>query len=126
MTHLSTVHPSPVGPFAEAAFAGPYIWTSGMAGCDMNTGEPVSDDAGEQARKALENLDEVLQQGGSSLDQVIKATLFIRHREDFETIDATYKEAMKGHNCARACVFTSAMVDNRFKLEIEVVALRTE
>lgn len=120
-----TVHPihaSPVGPFAEACVVGNLIFTSGMAGCDMRTGQVSGRDAATQTRKALENLREVLRAAGSDFEHVVKVDIMARNRGDAEAINSVYKEFFPTHHPARCWKFVADVIADEFLLEIEMVA----
>ena len=119
-----TVHPSQAGPFSEACRAGDLVFTSGMAGCDMRTGVVEPGGAGPQARRALENLRQVLAAAGSDFSRVVKVDLMLRRREDADAVGAVYAEFFRDHRPARCWKFVSDLIAPEFLLEIEMVAAR--
>ncbi len=123
---VRTIHPSPAGPFSEACVAGGLVFTSGMAGCDMRTGAVEPGGAAAQARRALENLREVLAAAGSDFSRVVKVDLMLRHRADADAVNAVYAEYFREHRPARCWKFVSDVIAPGFLLEIEMVAARAE
>lgn len=119
---VTAIRPSSVGPFAEACVAGNLIFTSGMAGCDLETGKVVGGDAASQARKALENLQEILQEAGSDFAHVVKVDIMTRRRFDAEAIGKVYAEFFTDHQPARCWKFVPEMIAPEFLVEIEMVA----
>jgi 2-iminobutanoate/2-iminopropanoate deaminase len=119
---VTAIMPSPVGPFAEACVVGNLIFTSGVAGCDMQTGRVAAFDAAHQAQKALENLKTILEAAGSDFAHVVKVGILARHRYDAEAINKVYAEYFKDHHPARCWRFVSDMIAPEFLLEIEMVA----
>ncbi len=119
---VRVIHPSPVGPFSEACLVGRLVFTSGMAGCDMQTGQVAGATASAQARRALENLREVLRHAGTDFDHVVKVDLIVRDREDAEAINQVYREYFSEHRPARCWMFVSDLIAPEFLLEIQMIA----
>lgn len=116
------LNPSPVGPFSEACVVGNLVYTSGMAGCDMQSGAVTGNDAAAQARQALENLREVLAAAGTDFRHVVKVDLMVRHRSDADAINEVYSEYFSDHRPARRWVFVNDIISPDFLLEIDMVA----
>ena len=83
----------------------------------------VSEDISEQTRQALENLKAVIEAGGSSLEKVIKTTVFITDMAQFGAINAVYAEFFAEPYPARSCVQVAALPKG-VSIEIEAVALK--
>ncbi len=122
--NIRPIHPSTAGPFSEACVAGDFVYTSGMAGCDMRTGDVAPGGAAAQARVALENLKQVLEAAGSDFSRVVKVDLMLRRREDAAAVDAVYAEYFREHRPARCWKFVTELIAPEFLLEIEMVAVR--
>ena len=86
----TTKAPEPVGPYSQAVKAGEYVFCSGQIALDPETGELVSGDIETETRLAMENLKAVLEAEGSSLDKVVKTTIFLRDISDFKRINNIY------------------------------------
>ncbi len=85
-------NPGFFGPIASVALRhGDTVYTSGLVGIDFRTGRPVSDtDFGAQVRKALDNLKEVLESAGSSLDRVLSVRCWVSDWRNWEAMNAIY------------------------------------
>ena len=85
-------NPGFFGPIASVALRhGDTVYTSGLVGIDFRTGEPVSaTDFGVQVRKALDNLKEVLESAGSSLDRVLSVRCWVSDWANWEAMNAIY------------------------------------
>ena len=78
-----------VGPYSQAIVAGGFVFCSGTAGIDPDTGE-VREGVRAQTEQALTNLAAILQAAGTSMDAVVKTTIFYTNVDDFATINETY------------------------------------
>ncbi|MCJ7621231.1 MAG: Rid family hydrolase, partial [Anaerolineae bacterium] len=70
--------PRAAGPYSQAVIAGGFVFTAGMLALDPQTGDVVGEDIGAQTRQALSNVQGILEAAGSSLDRVVKTTVFLR------------------------------------------------
>lgn len=118
---FSNQAPSAIGPYCHAVVVNNMVYTSGQIPLTIE-GSLVSDDVAEQTRQVLVNLSNVLKESGSSLDKVVKTTIFISNMEDFPVINNVYGEFFNTHLPARSCVEVSRLPKD-VKVEIEVVAL---
>ncbi|RXK17198.1 RidA family protein [Macrococcus sp. DPC7161] len=118
---FSNQAPSAIGPYCHAVVVNNMVYTSGQIPLTIE-GSLVSEDVAEQTRQVLVNLSNVLKESGSSLDKVVKTTIFISNMEDFPVINNVYGEFFNTHLPARSCVEVSRLPKD-VKVEIEVVAL---
>ncbi len=112
--------PTPTGPFNQAIRAGNLIYTSGQAGRNRETGK--MGDIKDQARRCIGHIQAVLEEAGSSLDDVVKCTVFIKGAEYVEGFNEVYRELMPEPLPAR----TSAIVGLKnpdMLVEMEAVAV---
>lgn len=114
--------PPAVGPYSQAVIAGDLIFTAGQLGIDPKSGE-LAEGIEAQTRQALTNLSALLEAASSSLDRVVKATVFLAHMEDFATMNAIYAEFFSLQPPARSTVGV-AQLPRGALVEIEVIALR--
>ncbi len=114
--------PAAIGPYSQGIVAGNLVFVSGQIPIDPGSGNIVSDDVQAQTRQSLENVKAVLEAAGSSLDNVVKATVFISDMEKFGQINAVYETFFSAPAPARACVEV-ARLPKDVQVEIEVVAL---
>ncbi len=117
---LSDKAPAPIGPYSQAVRVGDWLFLSGSLGIDPATGEFVPGDAAAQARKALENMREVLAAAGATFDQVVKTTVFMADMDDFVPVNAVYGEFFTGTPPARSAVQVARLPKDGF-VEIEAV-----
>ena len=75
--------PGAIGPYSQAVKVGNMIFCSGQIPIDPKTGEFVSDDVAEQTEQVLRNLSAVLEAAGTSLNNVVKTTVFLADMNDF-------------------------------------------
>ncbi|MEN4053446.1 MULTISPECIES: RidA family protein [Sulfurimonas] len=115
--------PSAIGPYSQATVVNGMVYTSGQIALLPNgSDELLSADVATQARQVLSNLREVLEAADSSLDNVIKTTIFIADMDDFVTINEIYESFFKDHKPARSTVAVKTLPKNAL-VEIDAVAL---
>ena len=118
---LSDQAPAPIGPYSQAVRVGDWLFLSGSLGIDPANGEFVPGDAAAQARKALENMGEVLAAAGATFDQVVKTTVFLADMDDFVPVNAVYGEFFTGTPPARSAIQVARLPKDAF-VEIEAIA----
>jgi 2-iminobutanoate/2-iminopropanoate deaminase len=96
--------PKAIGPYEQAIKANGFIYTAGQIPIDPKTGNFVEGGIAAQTRQVLENLKAVLEAGGSSLDRVIKATVFLKNMADFAAMNEVYAKYLGGAKPARSTV----------------------
>ncbi|WP_154838402.1 RidA family protein [Staphylococcus sp. Marseille-Q1834] len=111
--------PEALGPYSHAMVVNNLVFTSGQIPLDTD-GNIVSDDVKEQTKQVLENLSVVLEEAGSDLESVVKATIFISDMNEFQQINEVYGSYFSEHQPARSCVEV-ARLPKDVKVEIEVV-----
>lgn len=109
-----------VGPYNQAVKCGNFIFTSGQIGIDPAAGK-LEDGLEAQAKRALDNLTEVLKAGGGSLEGVVKTTIFLADMGDFAAVNNIYKERFTGDYPARSTVAVKQLPLGAL-VEIEAVA----
>lgn len=112
--------PKPAGPYSQAIRAGDFIYVAGQGGVDPNTGKFV-EGLEEQTRQTLKNIEAILKAAGSSLDDVVKVSVFLKDVRDFQTMNKVYAEFFKKPPPARTTVGVSFVVPEML-VEIDVVA----
>ena len=95
--------PAAIGPYSQAIEVNGMIYTSGMIPVIPETGEIVSGIEA-QARQALTNVKSLLQASGSSMEQVVKTTVFIKNMDDFAKVNEVYATFFDAAFPARSCV----------------------
>jgi 2-iminobutanoate/2-iminopropanoate deaminase len=114
--------PKAIGPYSVAIRTDGLVFASGTIGVDPATGEFVAGGVEEQTRQALKNLGEVLKAGGSSLEQVVKTTVFLQKMSEFTLMNAVYAEFFPREAPARSTVEVAALPKGA-AVEIEAIAL---
>ena len=113
--------PAAIGPYSQAIDLGEMIYTSGQI--PVAPDGSVSEDISEQTKQALLNLKAVIEAGGSSLDKVVKTTVFITDMAQFGAINAVYSEFFTEPYPARSCVQVAALPKG-VSIEIEAIAIK--
>lgn len=113
----------PIGPYSLGAWAGDLLFVSGQTPIDPATGVVASDNVVEQAHQTIKNVRAILEAAGLTLDNVVKATVFIKNMNDFAAINDVYASYFQKPYPARSCVEV-ARLPRDVLVEIEVVASR--
>ena len=111
--------PEALGPYSHATVVNDLVFTSDQIPLTLD-GNIVSDDVQEQTKQVLENLTVVLQEAGSDLDSVVKATIFISDMNNFQKINEIYGDYFGKYQPARSCVEV-ARLPKDVKVEIELI-----
>ena len=115
--------PGAIGPYNQGVVAqGNLLFTAGQIPMDPASGDIVGTTIEEQARRALENLKAVVEAGGSSLEKVVKTTVFLKDMGDFAAMNGIYAEFFPADAPARSAVEV-ARLPKDVLVEIECVAL---
>jgi len=117
--------PAAIGPYSQAIKAGGFVFVSGQIPLDPKTGELVAGGIGEQTERVFRNLAAVLEASGSSLDQVVKTTVFLADMKEFAVMNDVYARFFSSAPPARATV-AAAGLPRDVRVEIEAVALVSE
>jgi len=114
--------PAAVGPYSQAVKTESLVFVSGQIGLVPDTGLMIEGGVEDQARQCLENVRAVLEASGSSMEKVVKATVFLADINDFAAVNAVYGEYFRSAPPARACVQVGALPKGAL-VEIDAVAL---
>ena len=122
MKTVSTANaPAAIGPYAQGIVVNNMFYSSGQIPLTAS-GELVEGDIEVQTHQVFENLKAVLAAAGSSLDQVVKTTVFMKDMNDFATMNDVYASHFGDHKPARSAVEV-ARLPKDVSVEIEVIAL---
>ena len=113
--------PAAIGPYSQAIISGPFVFASGQIGLHPTTGALVSDDVAEQTRQVIANLIAVLESAGSSLQSVVKTTVFLTDLDHFGAMNAEYAKHFSDSPPARSTVVVARLPKDAL-VEIEAVA----
>jgi 2-iminobutanoate/2-iminopropanoate deaminase len=114
--------PSAIGPYSQAIKTGNMVFVSGQIPIDPATGSFVSDEIAEQTEQVLKNLSAVLEAAGSSLNNVVKTTVFLADMNDFAVMNEIYAKYFSENKPARATV-QAARLPRDARVEIEAIGL---
>jgi len=109
------------GPYSQAVVAGKMIFLSGQAAVDPKTIKPVPGGIEGQTRTTFNNIGTILEEAGSSLDQVVKVLIFLNDIKDYTVANRVYREYFPRNFPARTCV--EAHLEEGYLIEVEVIAL---
>lgn len=114
--------PQAIGPYSQAIVVGNMVYTAGQIALDPETMEIVSEDVAAQTEQVFKNLRAVLEAAGSSLQSVVKTTVFLSDMAHFATMNEVYARHFGEHRPARSTVAAAGLPKN-VAVEIEVVAV---
>ena len=115
--------PPAIGPYSQAIRAGGFIFASGQIALDPATGKLVEGDVKAQTERVLKNLAAVLVAAGSSMDRVVRTTVFLKNLTDFPAMNEVYGKFFTPAPPSRATV-QAAGLPRDAPVEIDVVALQ--
>lgn len=113
--------PIPAGHYEQGWKHGGMVFVSGQLPVDLVTKAKCTGTAAEQAAQSLANVKAVLEAAGTSLDRVLKVTVYVSDIAVWDEIDTAYKDVFGGHKPARSVVPTREL-HHGFKVEIEAIA----
>jgi len=115
--------PAAIGPYSPGISAGPYVFVSGQIPLDPATGELVDGDVAAQTDQVMRNLSAVLRAAGTSMQRVVKTTIYLSDLEDFAVVNGVYAQHVGTPAPARATVQVARLPRNA-RVEIDAIALR--
>jgi len=115
--------PAAIGPYAQAVRVGNLVFTAGQIPIDPVSQQVVAGGIAEQTKRVLENLKSILEEAGSSLDRVVKATVYLKDLGDFSAVNAVYADYLEsdGEAPARTTVEVARLPRNVL-IEIDLIA----
>ncbi|MCS6959495.1 MAG: RidA family protein [Pseudanabaenaceae cyanobacterium SKYGB_i_bin29] len=115
--------PVPVGPYSQAIkVEGKFLFLSGQIPLDPATGKLVEGDIGTQTEQVMANIRAVLAAAGSSLEQIVKTTIFLVDMADFGQVNQVYGKYFSERPPARSCIQVAALPLGA-RIEIECIAM---
>jgi 2-iminobutanoate/2-iminopropanoate deaminase len=114
--------PQPIGPYSQAIKADGWLYVSGQIPMNPKTGEIINESFGLQVRAVLENVKAIIEAGGSSIDHVVKVTIYLTDMSRFAEFNDIYNEYFGTSRPSRACIEVSRLPKD-VPIEIEAVAL---
>ena len=114
--------PGAIGPYSQAVKTNGMVFCSGQIPIDVATGEFVSNNVAEQTEQVLKNLSAVLEAAGSSLNNVVKTSVFLADMNDFAAMNEIYAKYFSENKPARATV-QAAGLPRGARVEIDCIAI---
>jgi 2-iminobutanoate/2-iminopropanoate deaminase len=113
--------PAAIGPYSQAIVSDGYVFTAGQIALDPATGELVKGGVEAQAERVLDNLKAVLEAAGSSLNDVVKTTMYLADIADFVAVNGVYARFFKVPYPARSAIQAGALPKGAL-VEIDAIA----
>lgn len=114
--------PAAIGPYSQGIRVGELLFTSGQLPLNPQTGELINSDIKAAAAQSLENVRSILEAAGTSMDNVVKTTVFLKDMNDFAEVNEVYGQYFNEKTPARSAVQVARLPKDAL-IEIEVVAL---
>ncbi|HEV8344540.1 MAG TPA: RidA family protein [Candidatus Binatia bacterium] len=114
--------PKAIGPYEQAIRANGFVYTAGQIALDPKTGNLVEGGIEVQTCRVLENLKAVLEAAGSSMDRVVKATVFLKNMADFSKVNEIYAQYLGTSKPTRSTVAVAELPRGAL-IEVDLVAV---
>ena len=114
--------PKAIGPYSQAVKANGFVFLSGQIALNPQTQQVVEGDVAAQTERVMENLKGIVEAAGSSMQRVVKTTVFLADMNDFAAMNAVYSRYFVTHPPARSTVQV-ARLPRDVRVEIDVIAL---
>ena len=114
--------PAAIGPYSQAIKAGGFVFVSGQIPLDPSKGQMVDGDIGAQTHRVITNLREILAAAGSSLDRVVRSTVYLADMGDFAAMNEVYASHFTSPAPARSTIQASKLPKDA-RVEIDVIAV---
>jgi 2-iminobutanoate/2-iminopropanoate deaminase len=122
MEEVTTANaPESIGPYSQGIVDGDTVYVSGQGPVDPESGEIIDGDIQDETRRTMENIGAVLEAAGTSLDNIVKATVFVQNMDDYGAINEVYEEYLSEPYPARSAVQIEDL-PVAIGVEIEVIA----
>ena len=115
--------PAAIGPYSQAVSTNRLVFCSGQIPLDPTTMELVSGSIADETKQCVRNLEAVLKEAGSSLDKIVKTTIYVTNMDDFAEVNEAYGSFFPTDPPARATVGVSALPKGA-RVEIDCIAAR--
>lgn len=116
--------PAAIGPYSQAIRFNELVFVSGQIPIDPESGKVIKGNIKEQTKQVLENLKNILQAGGSSLQNVLRTTIFLSDMDDYAMVNETYAQYFESSPPARSTVQVSRLPRD-VHIEIDAIAYAT-
>jgi len=119
---VTDLGPKAIGPYSQAVRANGFVFVSGQIALDPRTQELVPGDITAQTERVLENLRAILQAAGSSLEKIVRTTVFLADMSDFASMNQVYARYFRQDFPARSTV-QAARLPRDVRVEIDAIAI---
>lgn len=116
------IAPKAIGPYSQATYTGDFVFVSGQLPTNPVTGTIVNDDVAAQTVQVLENIKAILKAVNCSLDDVVKADVYLKCMDDFTTVNKIYAEYFRGEVLPARVTVEVARLPKDVKVEVAVIA----
>lgn len=113
--------PLPVGPYSQAIKAGNLIFVAGQGPIDPKTRQIIGNTIEEQTEATLKNIKAILEEAGSSMEDVVKVTVYLSNMEDFDAMNKVYSRFFREKPPARTTI--QAKLWRNIMVEIDAIAV---
>ena len=113
--------PKPLGAYSQAIKYGNFFFLAGQIALDPQSGQLVGKTVEEQTRQCIRNLQAILESTGASLASIVKTTVYLKRREDFQAMNQAYEESFNFEPPARSTVVVADLPGGAL-VEIEAIA----
>lgn len=114
--------PEAIGPYSQGVIVGDFVYTSGQIPLNPVTGELVTD-IKLATKQSMENIKSILEEAGTSLNNVVKTSIFLKDLNDFEAVNEVYGTYFIENKPARSCVQVAKLPKDAV-IEIEAIAVK--
>ena len=114
--------PEAIGPYSQGVIVGDFVYTSGQIPLNPVTGELVTD-IKLATKQSMENIKAILEEAGTSLNNVVKTSIFLKDLNDFEAVNEIYGTYFIENKPARSCVQVAKLPKDAV-IEIEAIAVK--
>lgn len=114
--------PEAIGPYSQVVIVGDFVYTSGQIPLNPATGELVTD-IKLATKQSMENIKAILEEAGTSLNSVVKTSIFLKDLNDFEAVNEVYGTYFIENKPARSCVQVAKLPKDAV-IEIEAIAVK--
>ena len=117
--------PGAIGPYSHAVTHNDLIFCSGQIALDPQTMEIIGNNIETQTKQVMKNIETILTGLGSSMDRIIKTTVFLDNMDDFANMNKAYESCLNGHKPSRSAFEVSKLPKGAL-IEIECIAAKVE
>ena len=114
--------PKAIGPYSQGVLAGDFLFVSGQIPIDPKTNQIIEGDIALQTKQVMENIKGILESAGASMNNVVKATLYIKDMDEYGRINEVYSAYLGNVQPARSTVEVKRLPKD-VRIEIDVIAL---